>query len=157
MPIVATTCTCVARHTFCDTALWHCFAKQCVSVIGNLPDKEQQNTLHDLRTQVQGAIVAIENQKRRCFGLQYHPEVRHSDKGMETLKHFLFGIAQLKADWKLENILDEELEKLRQQVIAASSGVAVDKAAAAGAAAAAACGCVPAAAAGFEKFQQGVL
>lgn len=36
---------------------------------------------------------------------------------METLKHFLFGIAKLKADWKLENILEEELEKLRRQVI----------------------------------------
>ena len=65
---------------------------------------------------LQGAIVAIENQGRQCYGLQYHPEVRHSDKGMETLKHFLFGIAKLKADWKLENILDEELEKLRRQV-----------------------------------------
>ena len=31
--------------------------------------------------------------------------------------HFLFGIAKLKADWKLENILEEELEKLRRQVI----------------------------------------
>lgn len=67
-------------------------------------------------TVTQGAIVAIENQNSRCYGLQYHPEVRHSDRGMETLKHFLFGIAQLKADWKLENILDEELEKLRRQV-----------------------------------------
>jgi len=36
---------------------------------------------------------------------------------METLMHFLFGIAKLKADWKLENILEEELEKLRRQVI----------------------------------------
>ena len=35
---------------------------------------------------------------------------------METLKHFLFGIAKLSADWKLENILEEELEKLRRQV-----------------------------------------
>jgi len=36
---------------------------------------------------------------------------------METLMHFLFGIAKVKADWKLENILEEELEKLRRQVI----------------------------------------
>ena len=65
---------------------------------------------------VQGVIVAIENQARRYYGLQYHPEVKHTDRGMETLKHFLFGIAKLTADWKLENILEEELEKLRQQV-----------------------------------------
>ena len=65
---------------------------------------------------VQGVIVAIENQQQRYYGLQYHPEVKHTDRGMETLKHFLFGIAKLNADWKLENILEEELEKLRRQV-----------------------------------------
>ena len=65
---------------------------------------------------MQGVIVAIENQEQRYYGLQYHPEVKHTDRGMETLKHFLFGIAKLNADWKLENILEEELEKLRRQV-----------------------------------------
>lgn len=72
--------------------------------------------LLDNSAPVQGVIVAIENQKNRYYGLQYHPEVKHTDRGMETLKHFLFGIAKLNADWKLENILEEELEKLRQQV-----------------------------------------
>ncbi len=66
--------------------------------------------------QLQGVIVAIEDQAKRYYGLQYHPEVKHTDRGMETLKHFLFGIAKLTADWKLENILEEELEKLRRQV-----------------------------------------
>ena len=64
----------------------------------------------------QGVIVAVENQAQQYYGLQYHPEVKHTDRGMETLKHFLFGIAKLSADWKLENILEEELEKLRRQV-----------------------------------------
>ncbi len=45
---------------------------------------------------------------------------------METLKHFLFGIAKLKADWKLENILEEELEKLRRQVITGTCASAVN-------------------------------
>ena len=60
--------------------------------------------------------MAIENQAKQYYGLQYHPEVKHTDRGMETVKHFLFGIAKLKADWKLENILEEELEKLRRLV-----------------------------------------
>lgn len=72
--------------------------------------------LLDILAAVQGVIVAVENQSKRYYGLQYHPEVKHTDRGMETLKHFLFGIAKLNADWKLENILEEELEKLRQQV-----------------------------------------
>jgi len=78
--------------------------------------------------QIQGVIVAIENQAQRYYGLQYHPEVKHTDRGMETLKHFLFGIAKLKADWKLENILEEELEKLRRQVITCTCASADDTA-----------------------------
>ena len=65
---------------------------------------------------MQGAVVACENQSRRIYGLQYHPEVRHTERGMETLKHFLFKLAGISADWKIENILEEEMEKIRRQV-----------------------------------------
>ena len=65
---------------------------------------------------MQGAVVACENQLRRIYGLQYHPEVRHTERGMETLKHFLFKLAGISADWKIENILEEEMEKIRRQV-----------------------------------------
>ncbi len=34
----------------------------------------------------QGAVVAIENPAARIFGLQYHPEVMHSERGAETIK-----------------------------------------------------------------------
>lgn len=69
-----------------------------------------------LRSNLQGAIVAIENQDKRMYGIQYHPEVRHTERGMETLKHFLFKVACISADWRIENILEEEMEKIRQQV-----------------------------------------
>ncbi|KAK9830479.1 hypothetical protein WJX72_011957 [[Myrmecia] bisecta] len=67
-------------------------------------------------TSEQGAIVAIENRQQKIFGLQYHPEVQHSEKGMETLKHFLFSVAGISQDWKIENVLEEEMEKIRLQV-----------------------------------------
>ena len=41
----------------------------------------------------QGATVAIEDPERKLFGLQYHPEVVHSKRGLETLRHFLTSIA----------------------------------------------------------------
>ncbi len=69
-----------------------------------------------LTSPMQGAVVACENQLRRMYGLQYHPEVRHTERGMETLKHFLFKLAGISADWKIENILEEEMEKIRRQV-----------------------------------------
>jgi len=64
----------------------------------------------------QGAVVAIENPSRKIFGLQYHPEVVHSERGGETIKHFLFDVAGLTGDWKMENVLEEEMEKVRRQV-----------------------------------------
>ncbi|KAL4448463.1 hypothetical protein ABPG75_005682 [Micractinium tetrahymenae] len=64
----------------------------------------------------QGAIVAIENPGRRIFGLQYHPEVMHSERGAETIRHFLFDVAKMTGDWKMEDVLEEEMEKIRQQV-----------------------------------------
>ena len=64
----------------------------------------------------QGAIVALECPDRLLYGLQYHPEVQHSSRGVATLRHFLFGIAKIPADWRIENILEEELAKIRQLV-----------------------------------------
>jgi GMP synthase (glutamine-hydrolysing) len=64
----------------------------------------------------QGAVVGIENPSRNIFGLQYHPEVMHSERGAETLKHFLFDIAKMTGDWKMENVLEEEMEKIKNAV-----------------------------------------
>lgn len=60
--------------------------------------------------------MAIEDHDRRIYALQYHPEVRHSLRGDQVLRRFLLDIAQIRADWKIENVLDEELQKLRQLV-----------------------------------------
>ena len=62
---------------------------------------------------LQGVIVAIESQGRRMYGLQYHPEVQHSERGAATLMRFLLEVANLKADWRIENVLEEEMEKIR--------------------------------------------
>ena len=44
-------------------------------------------------TSKQGARVAIEDPQRKFFGLQYHPEVVHSKRGIHTIRHFLKNIA----------------------------------------------------------------
>ncbi|KAL8150427.1 hypothetical protein V2J09_020235 [Rumex salicifolius] len=64
----------------------------------------------------QGAIAAVENLERRFFGLQYHPEVTHSPQGMETLKYFLFDICGVHADWKMEDVMNEELKAIKTTV-----------------------------------------
>lgn len=79
-------------------------------------------------TSDQGSIVGIEDAKRKLFGLQYHPEVVHSEKGHALLRHFLFKIACVPADWKMENVLQLEMRKIgelvgpEEHVICALSG-----------------------------------
>ena len=63
-----------------------------------------------------GAVVAIENAERKIFGLQYHPEVTHSERGFETIRHFLFHIAKVEAGWTMQNVLDEQIAIVNQKV-----------------------------------------
>lgn len=76
----------------------------------------------------QGAVAAVEDRSRRFYGLQYHPEVTHSPEGMETLQYFLFDICGVSADWKMEDVMDQEIKLIKglvspeDHVICALSG-----------------------------------
>lgn len=60
------------------------------------------------------AVIADED---RCFyGIQFHPEVAHSEEGMKILKNFLFGICGCHADWEMKNFLEEEVARIREKV-----------------------------------------
>ncbi|GAX77333.1 hypothetical protein CEUSTIGMA_g4779.t1 [Chlamydomonas eustigma] len=64
----------------------------------------------------QGAIVAIENHARRIYGFQFHPEVMHTESGLDMIKHFLLDISGLKADWTMDQVLEEQLAKIAELV-----------------------------------------
>lgn len=64
----------------------------------------------------QGTIVAVECRSRMIFGLQYHPEVTHTPRGMEVLKHLVLDVAGVAPDWKMEDILEEAVQQIREQV-----------------------------------------
>lgn len=40
-----------------------------------------------------------------------------SERGAETIRHFLFDIAKMTGDWRMEDVLEEEMEKIRLQVL----------------------------------------
>nr|WP_322097802.1 glutamine-hydrolyzing GMP synthase [Nakamurella alba] len=61
-------------------------------------------------------IAAFENVDRRLAGVQYHPEVVHSQHGQEVLRRFLHDIAGLKPDWTPGHILTEQVEAIRSVV-----------------------------------------
>ncbi|MEL4358097.1 MULTISPECIES: glutamine-hydrolyzing GMP synthase [unclassified Luteococcus] len=61
-------------------------------------------------------VAAFENTEAKLAGVQWHPEVLHSEQGQAVLERFLFQIAGLKPDWTSDNIVDEQVERIRQQV-----------------------------------------
>lgn len=61
-------------------------------------------------------VAAISNKERNLYGVQYHPEVRHSEYGNHMLKQFVFDVCHAKAEWTMENFIEMETEKIRQQV-----------------------------------------
>ena len=61
-------------------------------------------------------IAGFANIKKNYFGLQFHPEVTHTKKGIQILERFVSTICQCKQTWTTENIIDNLIEKIKSQV-----------------------------------------
>jgi GMP synthase (glutamine-hydrolysing) len=61
-------------------------------------------------------VTAIENDEKRIYAVQFHPEVAHTTLGKEVLRNFLFNICECKGDWTPAQFVAEEIEKIRQIV-----------------------------------------
>ena len=62
------------------------------------------------------AVAALEHPERRIFGLQFHPEVAHTPRGQEMLKHFLYDVAGCRPSWTMTSIIEQSVESIREQV-----------------------------------------
>lgn len=72
-------------------------------------------------------IAAIEDPRRKIYGLQFHPEVVHTQIGKRIIKNFLFEICNCKRKWTMKSFLEDTLENLKdtigyEKVICALSG-----------------------------------
>lgn len=61
-------------------------------------------------------FAAIASPERRLYGVQFHPEVKHTLFGMDILKNFLFDICRLKGDWDLGDFIGETVKEIRDKV-----------------------------------------
>ena len=61
-------------------------------------------------------VAAFENVERRLAGVQWHPEVLHSEHGQQVLEHFLHDIAGCRQTWTMLNIVEEQVERIREQI-----------------------------------------
>lgn len=60
--------------------------------------------------------AAFEHRDRRLFGVQFHPEVMHTDHGQELLKHFLYDACGCRPTWTMSSIIEEQVAAVRAQV-----------------------------------------
>jgi len=61
-------------------------------------------------------LAAVHVPKLNFYGVQFHPEVAHTDYGKGIIKNFLKGICGCKGDWKMGAFIAEEIERIRKQV-----------------------------------------
>ena len=61
-------------------------------------------------------VAAFEDTDRRLAGVQWHPEVLHTEHGQQVLEHFLRDIAGCRPTWTMVNIVDEQVEAIRAQI-----------------------------------------
>ena len=60
--------------------------------------------------------AAIADESRRFYGVQFHPEVRHTQYGTEMLRNFLFDICGAAGDWSMESFRSRTVRELRDKV-----------------------------------------
>ena len=61
-------------------------------------------------------VAAFASDEKRLYGVQWHPEVKHSPFGQQVLENFLHRAAGIPADWNSGNVIAEQVAKIREQV-----------------------------------------
>jgi GMP synthase (glutamine-hydrolysing) len=61
-------------------------------------------------------VAAFANSEKKIYGVQWHPEVKHSQFGQNVLENFLHNAAGIAATWNSGNVIAEQVEKIRAQV-----------------------------------------
>lgn len=61
-------------------------------------------------------VAAMENNDRKLYAMQFHPEVQHTAEGNLYLREFLFGACGCKGDWKMSSFVSDTIEHIREVV-----------------------------------------
>ena len=62
------------------------------------------------------SYALIEDKKRKFYGMQFHPEVVHTPRGMDIIKNFLYGICGCTGDWKMSDYVERAVAQIRETV-----------------------------------------
>ena len=78
---------------------------------------EQAPAGFEVLAHTEGApVAAMADESRKLYGVQWHPEVKHSPLGQKLIENFLHRCAALPNDWDASSIIEDQVKKLREQV-----------------------------------------
>lgn len=61
-------------------------------------------------------IAAFKHEDKPIYGMQWHPEVVHTENGMAMLRNFVFEVCKCEANWRMENFLKNAIEEVAERV-----------------------------------------
>ncbi|HSK69026.1 MAG TPA: glutamine-hydrolyzing GMP synthase [Candidatus Limnocylindria bacterium] len=61
-------------------------------------------------------LAAMENPGKKLYAVQFHPEVTHSEQGMDIIRRFLFDICGLSPDWRMDGFAEQAVAEIREAV-----------------------------------------
>ncbi len=67
-------------------------------------------------TTEQCPTAAMQNPQKRLYGLQFHPEVMHTENGTQILRNFLYEVCEAEGDWTMSSYAKSEIENLRTTI-----------------------------------------
>ena len=78
---------------------------------------EQAPAGFEVLAHTEGApVAAMADESRKLYGVQWHPEVKHSPLGQKLIESFLHRCAALPNDWDASSIIEDQVKKIREQV-----------------------------------------
>ncbi|KFI69877.1 glutamine-hydrolyzing GMP synthase [Bifidobacterium longum] len=78
---------------------------------------EQAPAGFEVLAHTEGApVAAMANESRKLYGVQWHPEVKHSPLGQKLIENFLHRCAALPNDWDASSIIEDQVKKIREKV-----------------------------------------
>jgi len=61
-------------------------------------------------------VAAMGNPEGKIYGVQFHPEVVHTPRGIEVFRNFLFGVAGCRGGWSMRSFIEEAVARIREHV-----------------------------------------